>query len=146
MTRRTWMALVLVVRAATLCAESPDPEDRRAVTAVIRSQERCWNHGDLVCYMAGYQRSEDLLFIGKSGLSRGWQQTLERYRKSYPDREAMGTLTLEILEMERLAGDVMLVIGRWQLRRTAGEALEGHFSLVWKKIEGEWVIIADHSS
>lgn len=112
---------------------------------VLKTQEKAWNDGQLDQFMVGYWESEKLMFIGKSGLTYGWQQTLDNYKKGYPDVKAMGKLTFTLKETELLAEDVALVIGKWHLARETND-LEGHFSLVWKKIDNKWVIIADHSS
>ena len=119
-----------------------------AETTVLNTldmQTDCWNKGDLDCFMQGYWKSDSLKFIGKKGLNYGWQTTLDNYKKSYPNREAMGQLKFEIKSIEELSGSIIFVVGKWHLERSIGN-LEGHFSLVWKEINGKWVIIADHSS
>ncbi|MCK7558601.1 DUF4440 domain-containing protein [Chitinophaga sedimenti] len=95
--------------------------------------------------MTTYWKSDSLMFIGKNGVTYGWQATLDNYKKGYPDKAAMGQLEFNLLEFKRLAKGVYLVIGKWHLTRTIGD-LQGHFSLTMKKIDGEWKIIADHSS
>ena len=86
--------------------------------------------------MNGYWKSDSLKFIGKKGLTYGWQNTLENYKKSYPDKSAMGNLSFEIISVETLADEVSLVIGKWQLMRETDQP-NGYFSLVWKKVEGK---------
>ncbi len=145
--RGKWSVIFyLTLTVFTGLAGSPGEENRRAIVKVIEAQQACWNQGDLECYMAGYQKSDDLVFIGSSGITRGWQQTLDRYKKSYPDQETMGRLTLKILAMEPMGATAMFVIGTWHLDRKTGDDPEGFFSLVWKKIDGSWLIVADHSS
>jgi ketosteroid isomerase-like protein len=95
--------------------------------------------------MATYWKSDSLLFIGKKGPTYGWKATLENYKKGYPDTAAMGKLSFHLLELKKLAGDVYFVVGKWMLARTAGD-LSGHFTILLRKINGEWKIIADHSS
>lgn len=117
------------------------------VQQVLDEQAACWSKGDLECYMAGYWKSDSLVFIGKSGLTYGWQPTLENYKRNYPDTAAMGILTFDILEMKPLSEEIMLVIGKWHLKREveAGD-LEGHFSVIFQQFNDGWKIIADHSS
>lgn len=95
--------------------------------------------------MQGYWQSDSLMFIGKSGVTRGWQATLDNYKRGYPDRAAMGTLTFTLVSMQPTGSKSALVVGKWHLARTEGD-LQGHFSLLWKKLKGKWVIVADHSS
>lgn len=117
------------------------------VQLVLDEQAACWSIGDLECYMAGYWKSDSLVFIGKSGLTYGWQPTLENYKRGYPNTAAMGKLTFNILEMKNLSAETMLVIGKWHLKRDieAGD-LQGHFSVIFKRFPEGWKIIADHSS
>ena len=129
----------------TAHSQTPKEKDKEAILAIMAAQEACWNKGDLQCFMKGYWESDELKFIGKSGITYGWDATLERYKKSYPDKAAMGKLTFDILHVDAIGKKQMLVVGKWHLQR-AEDAPNGHFSLTWKKIDKEWVIIADHSS
>ena len=115
------------------------------IKKVLAGQAESWNHGDLEGYMQGYWNSDSLKFIGKSGLTYGWKPTLQNYRKSYPDKEAMGKLTFSNLTIETLSAESAFVIGKWHLARTKGD-LQGHFTLLFKKLNGNWKIVADHSS
>ncbi len=117
----------------------------RSIRDIMAAQELAWNRGDLEAFMEGYWRSDSLRFIGSSGLTYGWQQTLDNYKKGYPDSDAMGKLKFTILSVEQLSKRSAFVIGKWRLARKAGD-LSGHYTLLWKKIKGKWVIVADHSS
>ncbi|MHA6248451.1 YybH family protein [Pontibacter sp. CAU 1760] len=118
-----------------------------AVREVLAMQSACWNKGDLECYMQGYWQSDSLLFIGSRGLTYGWQQTLQNYRKGYPDAAAMGQLSFDLKEVRPLSPETMLVVGRWHLKReVAAGDLQGHFSVIFRRFEEGWRIIADHSS
>lgn len=116
-----------------------------AIRKVMAEQEIAWNKGDLEAFMAGYWTSDSLRFIGSRGLTYGWAQTLANYKKGYPDKEAMGKLSFTILSVEQLSKKSAFVVGKWHLQRTKDE-LGGHYTLLWKKINGKWVIVADHSS
>lgn len=117
----------------------------RNILAIMDAQEHAWNRGDLEAFMAGYWQSDSLKFIGSRGLTYGWQQTLANYKKGYPDQETMGQLKFTILSVDVLSRKSAFVIGKWQLTRKAGD-VGGHFTLLWKKIGGQWRIVADHSS
>ena len=140
------LTICMILFAATSSsAQAPKEKDKEAILAIMAAQEACWNKGELECFMKGYWESEDLKFIGKSGITYGYDGTLERYKKSYPDKAAMGTLTFTILHVEAIGKKEMMVVGKYHLKREKDEP-QGHFSLIWKKIGKEWVIIADHSS
>jgi ketosteroid isomerase-like protein len=112
---------------------------------VIRAQEDAWNRGDIAGFMEGYERSEDITFSSDRGMTRGWQAVLDRYRKTYPDRGAMGKLTFTNLEVTPLGDDAALVTGEWRLERER-DAPGGVFSLVMKRLPQGWRIVHDHTS
>lgn len=120
-------------------------KDRDAISLVMQDQEDAWNRGDIEGFMQGYWQSDSLLFMGKSGPTYGWQKTLDNYRKGYPDKAAMGRLTFGIISVRGVGNRSAFVAGSWQLQRTAGD-LAGHFTLLWEKKNGQWVIVVDHSS
>jgi ketosteroid isomerase-like protein len=119
--------------------------DEAAILKVLTTQQAAWNRGDLEGYMQGYWKSDSLTFIGKNGITNGWKQTLDNYKKSYADSVAMGKLDFEFVELKQLSPIYFFVTGRWQLTRTAGN-ISGSFTLLLRKIKGKWLIIKDHSS
>ncbi|WP_229201717.1 YybH family protein [Arsenicibacter rosenii] len=120
--------------------------DRKAILGILSRQEGDWNAGRVESFMKGYWPSDSLTFIGKVGVTKGYQATLENYKKRYPNRASMGTLKFSILKLEFLAPDAAYVIGRWHLTRPEVGDAGGHFTLLWRKIKGEWLIVSDHSS
>ncbi len=125
-------------------SEKPERIDL-IIGAAMKNQENAWNRGDIDGFMAGYWRSDSLIFIAPHGLTYGWKQTLDNYKKAYPDRETMGKLTFTILSVERISLKNAYVIGKWHLARRAGDQ-SGHYTLLWRKIKGTWVIVSDHTS
>lgn len=136
------LVALLCLFVASLFAQSAD---HQAIRQIMAAQETAWSRGDLEGFMAGYWKSDSLRFIGSSGLTYGWQKTLENYQKSYPNRDAMGTLTFTILSVEKISKKSAFVVGKWHLARKAGD-LSGYYTLLWKKIKGTWVIVSDHSN
>jgi ketosteroid isomerase-like protein len=120
-------------------------QDSKEIVAVLDAQQNAWNSGDLDKFMAGYQQSDSLLFIGKSGPTYGWQQTLDNYKKNYPDKSAMGILTFSIKKVQLLSKDTAFVLGGWHLQREKDEP-QGFFTLIFKKFKTGWKIISDHTS
>lgn len=117
---------------------------QNAILNVLEAQRLAWNKGDLDGFMQGYWRSDELIFIGSSGIKKGWQTTLDNYKKSYPDSAAMGTLFFDVVEVE-VNGDAAFVLGKWKVATENSES-SGFFTLYWKKIDGHWKIVIDHSS
>jgi|SRR6478735_1533826 len=112
---------------------------------VLEQQVIDWNKGDMNGYMQGYWKSDSLEFIGKTGVTYGWENTLQKYMRSYPNAAAMGQLNLTVLRVENINSTNAYVTGKWNLIREAGN-LEGYFTLLFRKIDNEWKIISDHSS
>jgi ketosteroid isomerase-like protein len=119
--------------------------DEKTIRDLLERQTKDWNNGDIDAFMKGYWESDSLMFVGKSGVTYGYQKTLNNYKKNYPDTTAMGKLRFQILEVRRLSTDHYFVLGKWMLTRTIGD-LSGHYTLIFRKIKGKWNIIADHSS
>lgn len=120
-------------------------KDFKIIRDILDGQTKAWNTGNLEKFMEGYWKSDDLTFIGSRGVTKGWQKTLDNYKKGYPNQEVMGKLTFTLLSMEKVSKKAVFVIGKWHLKRKIGD-VSGHFSLLWKKIKGKWVIVADHSN
>jgi ketosteroid isomerase-like protein len=125
---------------------SQSTQDQEDVKKILSEQQSLWNQGKIEAFMEYYQKSEDLKFIGKNGITKGWNATLERYLKSYPNREAMGQLTFQILEVDISDGKTAWVLGKWDLQRPKLGNLGGHFTLLMKKINGKWLVLRDHTS
>jgi len=120
---------------------SPEEEilDRMAI------QTECWNSGDIDCFMIGYWVSDSLMFIGSEEVIYGFENTIKRYYDKYPDEESMGKLQFNVQHINKISEDAYFVVGRFHITRSIGDA-EGAFTLLWRKIDGNWVIVADHTS
>ena len=137
------ISLCLFLCQATVSfAQDKDEVDIRNI---LTRQNRAWNQGNLDSFMVGYWNNDSLLFIGSSGPRYGYETTLNGYKKSYPDTAHMGFFTSTIISMKKLANDFYFVVGKWQLQRSVGD-VSGYYTLLFRKIKGHWVIIADHSS
>jgi len=119
--------------------------DEKAVRAVLQLQTITWNRGNIDAFMQSYWKNDSLLFVGKTGPTYGWQNTLEGYKKRYPDTTAMGKLNFELLQLKPLGSEYYFVLGKFHLTRTIGD-LSGIFTLVFRKVNGKWSIISDHTS
>jgi ketosteroid isomerase-like protein len=127
-------------------AKAQSTQDRRAILATLDRQVSDWNAGNVEAFMNGYWKSDSLTFIGKVGLTYGYEATLNNYKKRYPDRPSMGTLKFDGVKVTFPAKNVAYVIGRWHLTRPQVGDAGGSYTLLWQKINGRWVIVSDHSS
>ncbi|MBI3139085.1 MAG: DUF4440 domain-containing protein [Sphingobacteriales bacterium] len=117
----------------------------RAIRELLDRQTRDWNSGNIDRFMKGYWENDSLMFIGKSGVTYGWANTLKNYKRGYPDTAAMGKLSFNLISVKKLSGKYYFVVGKWSLKRSIGD-VGGHYNLLFRKIKGAWVIVADHSS
>ncbi len=136
-------AIFLLLFATALSAQ---PADETAIKRVLSAQVDAWNAGDISTYMAsGYWNSDSLVFIGKSGPKYGYAVTLASYKKSYADTAAMGKLGFEIISLKKLSPEYYFAIGKWALKRSIGD-VSGTWTLLFRRIKGQWKIVVDHSS
>jgi len=138
------IASLLVCFSTFPNAQESKEDSERAVRRVLDRQVAAWNAGDLDEFMEGYWKSDSVQFIG-SEIVTGWTATLERYKKNYPDKDAMGLLRFELHQLQPVSEDAYLVTGKYFLTRKKDNA-HGIFTLLFKKKEGKWVIVYDHTS
>jgi uncharacterized protein (TIGR02246 family) len=119
--------------------------DEQSIRKVLNDQINAWNKGNIEEFMKGYWNNDSLLFIGKSGVTYGYQNILMNYKKHYNNADAMGTLSFDLLKVQRLSPEYYYIVGKFYLKRTIGDA-SGHYNLLFRKVNGAWVIVADHSS
>ena len=139
---KKWLVIFLFFGYVSGMAQSGNEKEIRNL---MDRQSSAWNRGDIDGFMKGYWENDSLMFIGKSGITYGYQQTLANYKKGYPDTAAMGKLTFTLIKLIPVSKEYYYVIGKWFLKRSIGD-IGGHYTLMFRKIKGNWLIIADHSS
>ena len=123
--------------------ERTDMNDAEAgIRLVMEAQEIAWNKHDLDGFMQGYWKSDQHKFYGSNGLTLGWEQTLANYKKNYPTSAESGTLDFVINDISPIEDKTYWVMGEFHLKRPVGDA-DGVFMIIFKKIDGQWKIIAD---
>ncbi len=146
MMRSVLLLVALAFTLAPLRAAETNPEISRAIEQVIAAQVAAWNAGDHEGFMQGYLKSDDILFLSGNNVTRGWATVLARYQKRYPDKAAMGTLSLGDFEFRTLAPDTVLVVGRWKVETEKDKAQQGVTTLVFRLTGDGWRIVHDHTS
>ena len=120
--------------------------DEKAIRQVLDDQVAAWNKGDLEGFMKGYWQSKDLTFLSGKDLTRGWDETLARYKKKYQaEGKEMGKLTFSEVAIQELAPNVALVTGKWELTFSK-DTVGGRYTLIIKKLPDGWRIVHDHTS
>jgi uncharacterized protein (TIGR02246 family) len=141
----TLATLMLIGACAPSQSRVGDPEAE--VRAVWTAQVEAWNRGDLDGFMNVYWNSPALVFFSNKTETRGWQQTLDRYRATYQaEGRQMGTLDFPRLEFKVLGAEVVLARGQWRLKMPDGKESTGMTSVTFQKLPEGWRIVHDHSS
>lgn len=128
----------------------PNVQDDKPLTrpdiirATLTAQAAAWNEGDIEAFMEGYWRDPDLRFVSGTDVSKGWNNTLKRYKSRYGNGEALGQLQFSEMDVQMVTQDVAIVVGRFNLAR-AQENNSGLYTLVMKRFEGAWRIVHDHT-
>ncbi len=141
------LLMVLIISCTTkpkIEASSNSEKDKTAILQVMTIQEEAWKNHDLEGFMEGYWKSDSLKFYGGSGLTLGWKNTLSNYKKGYPTKTESGDLRFVINDISKIENNNYWVMGEYHLTRDVGNA-NGVFIIIFKKINGEWKIIADMS-
>ena len=139
--------LIIFLFVVTLSFTAPGQTSKieSNIRAVMNDQVAAWNRGDIDGFMRGYWNSEKLTFVSGANVTRGWQPTLDRYKKNYDSRAKMGTLAFSDMEITVLSKDAAVVLGNWSLAREKDNP-HGKFTLVFRKFKDGWRIVQDHTS
>lgn len=136
--------IILSIILISIISCSKIPSQEKEILAVMDMQEKAWGNGNIENFMQGYWQSDSLMFIGENGIKYGWKTTLDNYKKSYPNKAAMGKLEFKVLKLE-VNGGTAYMLGKWSLIREDDNP-NGYFTLYWKKVNENWLITIDHTS
>ena len=136
------LAILILLAVCNFC--NAQSSDETAVRSAMNEQITAWNNGDIDAFMQTYWQSDSLLFVSNPP-TYGWQTTLEHYKQGYKDTAAMGKLSFNLLQLRQLSPEYYFVLGEFHLKRTVGD-LGGIFTLLFRKINGKWLIVVDHTS
>jgi ketosteroid isomerase-like protein len=137
--------LVFILGILISVSSMAQSNDEKIIRNILADQISFWNKGDIPGFMQGYWNSDSLVFVGKNGPTYGYNNTLRNYQKNYPNKDYMGILNFDILSVQPMEKDHFFVIGKFMLQRKVGDA-SGHFTLIFRRINGVWKIVSDHSS
>jgi len=139
------LIVLLLLSASFTHAHAQDDKDKKAILSLLHTQTQQWNRGNIKEFMNGYWNNDSLMFIGKAGVTYGYSNTLNHYLSNYGDTTKMGKLFFDIIKIKKLSSEYYWVLGKWFLKRSIGD-IGGHYTLLFRKINNQWVIIADHTS
>ena len=141
--KRNILLLIVFFTAKLLSAQVN--KDQKEITDLLNRQTVSWNKGNLDEFMSGYWQNDSLMFVGKDGITYGYTNALNNYKKNYDSPAKKGKLFFEIIKVKKLSAEYYWVLGKYFLKRTVGDT-GGNYTLLFRKINGKWMIIADHSS
>lgn len=134
---------LLIAICFTLKAQIISDEQR--VRDALTAQVVAWNGGNIHAFMQSYAKTDSIMFIGSKSVTYGWDSTLAHYKKSYPNKAAMGVLSFDLIKVKQLSPDYFFVVGKFTLIRDR-DTPSGHFDLLFQKINSQWFIVSDHTS
>lgn len=137
--------LLCLISSFNSFSQTTEEDEKDAIMAVLKAQRIAWSNNNIEEFMEGYWKSDSLKFYGSNGVTYGWENTLERYQKSYPTEDHTGKLSFKINDITKISEGAYYVLGEYHLKREVGNA-DGIFMLVFKQINGAWKIIADTSN
>ncbi|MGA2000466.1 MAG: nuclear transport factor 2 family protein [Terriglobales bacterium] len=144
---RITLAAVLLFTSSAALGQNAAEAGKSDIRALLAKQVDAWNRGDLEGFMAGYWKSPEMSFISGTTETRGWEPTLERYRKKYQgEGKEMGKLDFFDLRVEMVGPEAAFVRGHWHLQMKNGQEPGGLFTLVLRKFADGWRIVHDHTS
>lgn len=126
-------------------SEQKSKEIKEKIVINLTEQKEAWNAGDIKEFMKHYWQNDSMAFMSNSGIRYGWKQTLDAYESSYPSKKEMGTLEFKVKKLDVVSHNAAYMLGSWALERDTLD-VSGHFSLIWKEVDGNWVIVTDHTS
>lgn len=142
--RKTLLCITVVL--ITMVSYGQKSDNQTQIYKILNRQVQDWNDGNIAAFMNAYWNSDSLMFVGKSGVTYGYDATFKNYLKRYPDRATMGKLNFDFINLTFPSEDVAFMVGKFHLERPEiGDAV-GYYTLLWKKIKGHWLIICDHTS
>ena len=145
--QRTILFSIILFFISCQCKHHYDPAvEEESIRKVLSDQVEAWNEGDIDAFMEGYLKEDELKFISSGKIKQGWQETLDRYKTNYDSREKMGKLQFDIIDLNVLDHDDAHILGKFYLRNEQDSVFAtGHFTLLWKKVENNWLIAMDHT-
>lgn len=138
------LSALIIVFFFSCTHKSSSGNDLVEIQKILAEQQTAWSNHDLEGFMQGYWQSDSLTYFSRGKISKGWQTTLEKYKKGYPTPSDTGELNFKIASINKISADAYWVMGEYFLSREVGDA-NGTFMIIFKRIDGEWKIVADSS-
>ena len=111
---------------------------RHPALDVLDAQRDAWNRGDLDGYLAGC--AADVVYVTARGPVFGRAALAATMAAAYPNRAAMGTLWLDVLNFDADSSTAHVVL-RWRVTRDA--PVGGHALVVLRCADGRWEMTHD---
>ena len=135
------IALLLAVAAA-----APAVPPAVSATEGLYRQRDAWNAGDLEGALAAYCPEPEITWVNRMGLTKGFESFAEWMRRDFADRQGMGRMTVELLDVRSVAGDAALVSLRWDISRDGRRLMGGVSTQLWAPCRGRMRIVFEHAS
>ncbi len=141
---KKWLTFFLLLPSLNGMAQTKEEQDINAIKTIMHQQQQAWSNHDLEGFMKGYWKSDSLTYYSSGKVTKGWRTTLDNYKKGYPTKATTGKLNFQIDDIGKIDEDAYWLMGQYFLSSDSGDA-NGTFMIIFKRIDGEWKIVADSS-
>ena len=136
----------LILLAVPLAFAQTKPDALAQVQAALDAQVTAWNSGALEKSASVYYDSPEMLWVNRTGIRKGTDSLQRSFRRPQTDRSRPGTYSYEPLQILQLSPNCVYFVIRWKMEQNGRNSMTGVTSLVWKRINKKWVIVAEHAS
>jgi|GEM_PF-2039396 hypothetical protein len=118
-------------------------EKKKLLIGILEKQESDWNQGNMKGFLSAYWDSDTLRFVSVRGIHYGKERLQNHLKTTFPDTASMGTLSYDVVHIDLIGDNDALLTGKW-LRKNDKKFRGGYFSILLRKLQGKWQIVAEH--
>ncbi len=145
MTHRTAAVLVTILAACTALETAP-PDPTQTVQAILEASADAWNRGDLEGFVSDYADDSTTTFVSGGRVRYGFDWIRGNYAPRFQPGALRDSLRFENVDARALGREYLLATARFVLFRADSVTASGPFTLVLRRIGGQWKIVHDHTA
>jgi uncharacterized protein (TIGR02246 family) len=104
-----------------------------------------WNRHDLDAYLDGFLHSDDIVLVVDGETIRGWDLLSKAFHSGYPNKDEMGTVFFDRVQVQMLAPDLGFVLV-WYSIAFPKKKQFGTDTIIVKKVAEGWREMISHTS
>jgi uncharacterized protein (TIGR02246 family) len=124
-------------------AAAGDPE--KEIYDQMMKMLDAWNRHDLDAYLDGFLHSDDIVLVVDGETIRGWDLLSKAFHSGYPNKDEMGTVFFDRVQVQMLAPDLGFVLV-WYSIAFPKKKQFGTDTIIVKKVAEGWREMISHTS